>query len=222
MIAEVDEPMDKNHARRVLHLSYTGMLEPLGRSQVLIYLSRLSDEYAFTLVSFEKPADLADNDAVGEFARGMRAIRHKLAATSLPPLPPHAGNDLGSVRPALASVSAFVPARDPLGPLPQQHPGYRGLAVRQAAPKAVHLRHACSVARRDCDGWTLGSRVFDISDTEMGRATPVARCCMGKFPRGGRRAYHVVEGRDRQFCGLFMHQQILVDVPKNESLRSST
>ncbi|RZU99097.1 glycosyltransferase [Spiribacter vilamensis] len=40
------------------------MLEPLGRSQVLSYLSRLSGEYAFTLVSFEKPADLADEDAV--------------------------------------------------------------------------------------------------------------------------------------------------------------
>ncbi|MCU5788094.1 hypothetical protein B27N_03097 [Alcanivorax marinus] len=49
---------------RVLYLSYTGMLEPLGRSQVLSYLSRLSSEYMFTLVSFEKPADLADDNAV--------------------------------------------------------------------------------------------------------------------------------------------------------------
>nr|WP_240194547.1 glycosyltransferase [Desulfopila inferna] len=40
------------------------MLEPLGRSQVLSYLSRLSDDYIFTLVSFEKPADLADEKAV--------------------------------------------------------------------------------------------------------------------------------------------------------------
>ena len=48
----------------VLYLSYTGMLEPLGRSQVLSYLSRLSDDYTFTLVSFEKPADLANKVAV--------------------------------------------------------------------------------------------------------------------------------------------------------------
>ena len=48
----------------VLYLSYTGMLEPLGRSQILGYLSRLSANYAFTLVSFEKPADLADQDSV--------------------------------------------------------------------------------------------------------------------------------------------------------------
>jgi len=51
-------------SQQVLYLSYTGMLEPLGRSQVLSYLSRLSDEYAFTLVSFEKPADLAAHNAV--------------------------------------------------------------------------------------------------------------------------------------------------------------
>jgi len=48
----------------VLYLSYTGMLEPLGRSQVLSYLSRLSEFYKFTLVSFEKSDDLADQDAV--------------------------------------------------------------------------------------------------------------------------------------------------------------
>ena len=53
-----------NMEKRILYLSYTGMLEPLGRSQVLSYLSRLSDEYAFTLVSFEKPEDLAQRDAV--------------------------------------------------------------------------------------------------------------------------------------------------------------
>ncbi|MFP1683031.1 glycosyltransferase [Alloalcanivorax sp. C16-1] len=49
---------------RILYLSYTGMLEPLGRSQVLSYLARLSNEYTFTLVSFEKPVDLADANAV--------------------------------------------------------------------------------------------------------------------------------------------------------------
>jgi glycosyltransferase involved in cell wall biosynthesis len=50
--------------QRVLYLSYTGLLEPLGRSQVLSYLVRLSDEYRFTLVTFEKQDDLADRDAV--------------------------------------------------------------------------------------------------------------------------------------------------------------
>jgi len=42
------------------------MLEPLGRSQVLGYLSRLSNDYIFTLVSFEKQKDFADEQAVAE------------------------------------------------------------------------------------------------------------------------------------------------------------
>ena len=45
---------------KVLYLSYTGLLEPLGRSQILAYLSRLSDEYQFTIVSFEKAGDFAE------------------------------------------------------------------------------------------------------------------------------------------------------------------
>lgn len=50
--------------KKVLYLSYTGLLEPLGRSQILAYLSRLSDEYQFTIVSFEKANDFAESDKV--------------------------------------------------------------------------------------------------------------------------------------------------------------
>ncbi len=44
--------------RSTLYISYDGMMEPLGQSQVLAYLERLSDEYAPHIISFEKPADL--------------------------------------------------------------------------------------------------------------------------------------------------------------------
>jgi glycosyltransferase involved in cell wall biosynthesis len=44
----------------VLYLTYDGVLEPLGQSQVLAYLERLSDERRIHLISFEKPADWAD------------------------------------------------------------------------------------------------------------------------------------------------------------------
>ena len=65
LMNETVTPLTKKcEGQHVLYLSYTGMLEPLGRSQVLSYLARLSDEFAFTLVSFEKPADLADRNAV--------------------------------------------------------------------------------------------------------------------------------------------------------------
>ncbi|CAA0080646.1 D-inositol-3-phosphate glycosyltransferase [BD1-7 clade bacterium] len=46
--------------KHVLYVSYTGLLEPLGRSQILAYLSRLSDDYTFTILSFEKPESLDD------------------------------------------------------------------------------------------------------------------------------------------------------------------
>jgi glycosyltransferase involved in cell wall biosynthesis len=49
---------------RVLYLSYTGLLEPLGQSQVLAYLTLLSREHRITLVTFEKAADFADGAAM--------------------------------------------------------------------------------------------------------------------------------------------------------------
>lgn len=42
----------------VLYIAYTGLLEPLGQSQVLAYLTRLSSNYNFILVTFEKETDL--------------------------------------------------------------------------------------------------------------------------------------------------------------------
>lgn len=48
----------------VLYMSYDGMLEPLGQGQVIAYLERLAGEFRIHLVSFEKPADLADGTAV--------------------------------------------------------------------------------------------------------------------------------------------------------------
>ena len=41
----------------VLYISYDGMLEPLGQSQVLAYLERLAPGRRLHLISFEKPAD---------------------------------------------------------------------------------------------------------------------------------------------------------------------
>jgi glycosyltransferase involved in cell wall biosynthesis len=47
--------------RRVLFISYNGMLDPLGQSQVIPYLRELSDEcgVCFTLLSFERDAAFA-------------------------------------------------------------------------------------------------------------------------------------------------------------------
>ena len=47
----------------VLYITRNGMLEPLGQSQVLSYLKGLSENHQISLISFEKPEDLEDQQA---------------------------------------------------------------------------------------------------------------------------------------------------------------
>jgi glycosyltransferase involved in cell wall biosynthesis len=58
---------------RVLYLSWTGLAEPLGRSQVLAYVRRLAAAHEITLVTLEKPADLADGTAFAALLAECRA-----------------------------------------------------------------------------------------------------------------------------------------------------
>jgi glycosyltransferase involved in cell wall biosynthesis len=64
--------------RRVLFISYNGMLDPLGQSQVLPYLRELSRRgVSFTLLSFERPAALAAH------ADKVETLRKQLAAQGI-------------------------------------------------------------------------------------------------------------------------------------------
>jgi glycosyltransferase involved in cell wall biosynthesis len=47
----------------ILYISYDGMLEPLGQSQVLAYLERLAPDFEVYLISFEKASDWKDSRA---------------------------------------------------------------------------------------------------------------------------------------------------------------
>ncbi len=64
----------------VLYVSYTGLLEPLGRSQVLAYLTRLAPDHRITVISFEKSEDLKDDAAVA-------ALRQECAQAGIRWLP---------------------------------------------------------------------------------------------------------------------------------------
>ena len=55
--------------KSILYLSYTGLLEPLGQSQILAYLKRLSSDHQYTLVTFEKRSDLADQEKVEQLKK---------------------------------------------------------------------------------------------------------------------------------------------------------
>ncbi len=55
---------------RVLYLTRNGLLEPLGRSQILPYMKGLGSSFSITLISFEKSVDLADRQA-------FRSVQHQ-------------------------------------------------------------------------------------------------------------------------------------------------
>ncbi|MGF1549989.1 MAG: glycosyltransferase [Sphingomonadaceae bacterium] len=51
----------------ILYISYTGMAEPLGQSQVISYLERLAGDFEIHLISFEKPdADPQERALAGD------------------------------------------------------------------------------------------------------------------------------------------------------------
>jgi hypothetical protein len=47
-----------------LYLTRDGLLEPLGQSQVMAYLRGLSRDYKITLITYEKPQDWANSEAM--------------------------------------------------------------------------------------------------------------------------------------------------------------
>lgn len=61
---------------RILYISYDGMLEPLGQSQVLAYLEQLAPGRLIHLISFEK-ADDWKNDGLRD------AVRHRIVAAGI-------------------------------------------------------------------------------------------------------------------------------------------
>src|SRR3954470_3139473 len=57
----------------ILYVSYDGMLEPLGQSQVLAYLERLTARYEVNLLSFEKSDDTARPERLAAVRRRIEA-----------------------------------------------------------------------------------------------------------------------------------------------------
>ena len=57
----------------ILYISYDGMLEPLGQSQVLAYQEKLSSTNKITVLSFEKRQDWQDKASLGRMRARMKA-----------------------------------------------------------------------------------------------------------------------------------------------------
>jgi len=70
--------MNRRHRASVLYVTYDGLLEPLGASQVIPYVLALRRMgFDLEVLSFEKPADLADG-------RRLAAVERKLEAGDVP------------------------------------------------------------------------------------------------------------------------------------------
>ena len=66
------------NSARVLYISYNGMLDPLGQSQVIPYLKELDQRgVEFTLLSFERP------EALGKHETEIERMRSDLAASGI-------------------------------------------------------------------------------------------------------------------------------------------
>ncbi|MRU15688.1 glycosyltransferase family 4 protein [Roseovarius sp. A21] len=75
---------------RVLYVSYTGLLDPLGQSQVLQYVLGLARDHRITLLTFEKPDALANEpelDALAERCRVAGIDWHRLTYHNRPGIP---------------------------------------------------------------------------------------------------------------------------------------
>ncbi len=122
---------------RVFYISYDGMGEPLGRSQVLSYLFRLAGEFELTLFSFEKDAERREQLCAELAEHGI--LWHPLEYHRRPPV-------LSTLLDAVAGVLAV-----------------RNAARRHGRPEIVHVRSYVPAlialwARR----FTGGKLVFDI------------------------------------------------------------
>jgi len=58
---------------QVLYITYDGLLEPLGQSQVLAYMEKLAPEWRVHILSFEKSKDRDDEARVAAMRARLRA-----------------------------------------------------------------------------------------------------------------------------------------------------
>ncbi|WP_420137955.1 hypothetical protein [Sphingomonas sp.] len=146
----------------VLYISYDGMLEPLGQSQVIAYLDKLSPCFAFDLVSFEKAHDWRDRVRRKAMAERLRAagIRwHPLRYHKAPTVPATAydvarGTAL-AIAIALRRRTRIVHARSYL-------PALIGLQVKRltGAKLLFDMRGFWGDERVDAGLWDASGRIY--------------------------------------------------------------
>ena len=165
--------------RRVLFISYNGMLDPLGQSQVLPYLRELSKKgVVFTLLSFERPAAF-NNDGPSRCAELKRQLAdhniewHWLRYHQTPSIPATAYDVWKGISYAKRLVKTnrieMVHARSHI-------PATIALALkRQYGVKFIFdIRGLMAEEYVDANHWKPGSLPFKITKTMERRALAAA------------------------------------------------
>jgi glycosyltransferase involved in cell wall biosynthesis len=151
--------------RGALYITYDGLLEPLGESQVLGYVERLARRYPMTVLSFEKPEDLADRPRLaGLRARlrrgGVRWIRRRYHKR---PMIPATGVDIAQG--ILAGLGAVARGGVGLVHVRGYVPGAIGLAVSRATgrPLLFDMRGFWAEEKVDGGHWTRDARAYRLA-----------------------------------------------------------
>jgi glycosyltransferase involved in cell wall biosynthesis len=146
----------------VLYISYDGMLEPLGQSQVLAYLEKLAPGRRIHLVSFEKPGDWRQLRARDAIAKRIAAagIRWHPMRYHKSPSAPATAYDIAAGSIAVVALAArhqlsVVHARSYI-------PGLMALAVKRIRGAAFlfDMRGLWADERVDGGLWPAGGRLF--------------------------------------------------------------
>ncbi|HET9177453.1 MAG TPA: glycosyltransferase, partial [Terriglobia bacterium] len=154
----------KEHSspRSVFYITYDGLMEPLGQSQVLPYLRGLAGEFAITVMSFEKPQDWADCERRQELQGQLRRAGIKwipLRYHKRPTVPATAFDVahgiLRGMRFALGRCPRILHARGYV-------PGVIGLALKRAAGIRLifDMRGFWPDEKVDGGAWRRGSGVY--------------------------------------------------------------
>lgn len=155
----------EGEAPGILYISYDGMLEPLGQSQVVAYLEKLAAGRRIHLVSFEKAADWAD-----VARRGAMRARLGTAGIAWHPMRYHKSPSAPATAFDIAAGSAKAVAlarRHRLGIVHARSyvPALMALAVKRlsGAKFLFDMRGLWADERVDGGLWPAGGRLYRIA-----------------------------------------------------------
>jgi glycosyltransferase involved in cell wall biosynthesis len=159
------ETAEREGAHRILYLTFDGVMDPLGRSQILSYLLGLTQRgYTFTLVSLESPTNLADLDRVRRteetlrqssiewihlpyHSGGVKAVQKNLRSMTRA-----ASKAVRGRRHSLAHARTIVPAMVAYW-----------LCLRYRLPHLFDTRAYWIEEKRDEGTWFTNRRVFSVA-----------------------------------------------------------